>query len=384
MGPHSRRAYDRRTKLKDKEASLVAESLGRSIHASARENIISSLFVAALNESDCLRKWVLGTAGLHRRRSVNMRAEPSYYLPRVVMRCAWPRNRSKRICVDLGLWNHNCDKQWADFEKLETRGPIVAKDLYGVYVEVKHDKLRAIDKDKYIKCAKALRGANDRINACTGQGRDHFAYFVVSSHHLVDRDRIRESGGKTQNDKNWHEVWNDPNIKYITTKEIYAASLDCRDGENMLKLFREYLRFLKEPTSVEGWKEELGYFARSNGDIREWVKDSIYWELRDLGGAAGFDYSHTPAKAGSVVSITFNSANHKMRARRGGDSELVKKLCVEFKGTTTNRMKPVDFTDIVAGLGRRTAKAEQDEIADDIWRRLKRVRQKLNRLISET
>ena len=368
--------------MQAKEASAIAVSLGTNIHASASENIISSLFAAALNESTSLRQWLLRKARLDARRSVNMRAVPSCDMPRVFTCRAWPR-RSQRICVDLMLWNHNCDIQWSEFEAPRTTRPEGAECLYGVYVEVKHETLDTDDRDKYRKCAAALRGVNDEINAHAGRGRVHFAYCVVSSHNPKAKARLERSGGKTQNDENWHEIMNDPDIRHVTTQEIYDGSGHCEDGGNMLKIFREYLRFLNDPTSVDRWKEELAYFDRSNDDTRRWVKHSIYWAIRDLGRAVGFDDSHRPAKASSVASITFNTDNHKLKVRRGGDSGLVKKLCVEFEGTTTSRVRPVDFAATLAGLGARTAKAEQDEIAHDISRRLKRVRQKLNYLIGE-
>ena len=369
--------------MKAKEASSIAVSLGTNIHASASENIISSLFAAALNESDSLRKWLLREARLDARRSVNMRAVPSCDLPRVFTRRAWRRRPNKRICVDLMLWNHNCDVQWSDFEAPGTSRLVGAECLYGVYVEVKHETLDTDDRDKYMKCAEALRGVNDEINAHAARGGVHFAYLLVSSHNPKAKARIKRSGGKTQNDENWHEIMNDPNIRHITTHEIYDEIRHYRGGADVLKIFREYLRFLNDPTSADGWKEQLGYFARSNDDIKKWIKHSIYWAIRDLGRAAGFDDSHTPAEAWSVASVTFNAANHKLRARRDGDSGLVKKLCVEFEATTKNTMRAVDFTDIVARLGRRTAKAEPDEIAGDISTKLEKVRRKLDRLMTE-
>ena len=370
--------------MKAKEASSIAVSLGTNIHASASENIISSLFAAALNESNSLRKWLLREARLHARRSVNMRAVPSCDLPRVFTRRAWRRKPHRRICVDVMLWNHNCDRQWSVFEDPRTLDPTAgADDLYGVYVEVKHDTLNRGDKDKYCRCAEALRTVNSEISPDADKDQVHFAYLVVSSHNPIAKARIARSGGKTQNDRNWHKIMNDPNIRHITTQEIYDEIRHYRGGGDMLKIFREYLRFLNDPTSVDRWKEELAYFDRSNDDTRKWVKHSIYWAIRDLGRAAGFADSHTPAEASSVASITFNADNHKLKVRRGSDSRLVKKLCVEFEGTATSRMRRVDFADIVAGLGRHTAKAEQDEIAAGIESKLEQVRRKLDRLMAE-
>ena len=191
--------------MKVKEASSIAVSLGTNIHASASENIISSLFTAALSESDSLRKWLLRKARLNARRSVNMKAVPSCDLPRVFTRRAWPRKPRKRICVDLMLWNHNCDIEWSKFEAPGTRRPEGAECLYGVYVEVEHEALDPDDRDKYMKCAEALRGVNDEINAHAGRDGVHFAYLVVSSHNPKAKARIERSAGKTQNDRNWHE-----------------------------------------------------------------------------------------------------------------------------------------------------------------------------------
>jgi hypothetical protein len=349
--------------MKKEESQNIALALWNNLHSSAEENIVSSLLTAALNESDTLRAWLIKqVAANHRRNYSNIHT---------VANCPFPKCLSQKsnIHTDLMLWNCDRDIEWDRFEKNQSRNKAkgLAKNLWGIYVEVKHKWLDRGDAEQYEACAKVLKAVSNK----------RFFFAIISSHSQKAKERILEQKPKSGSASNWYKVFRNKDISHITFRDIHGQleqiTNDSSKNYLVLTIFREYLNLYLKPENIGQWKADFDYYkqAKLKGkELQAELKSSIYWAIVNVGVGEGLTLKRRRYDTKKAHSVIFVPRTHSIRIEPSNSNTM------ELEAKIDGEKSPISFTELIANVSYKD-KDNFFKLAEQISKRLTKLRKKL-------
>ena len=238
----------------------VAIHLSWNLHSAARENIVSSLLAASINESECFKEWFLDQIGYDRRHSRRqLYAEPNHDIVTITKTIKRTRQnyRNKRFprYPDILISDSNDRELWRSLEEVNRNrrlSPLKKGELsdalnriWAVLIEVKHTALGQ-DAGKYDNLIDGL-SSYDRPGHLSNRHR----FVIISSHSEKAKERVETKIANdertTSDEKKWHRFFNraDEGVMHVTLASIYGIIREkhriwCHDSP-MLQLFEYYL-----------------------------------------------------------------------------------------------------------------------------------------------
>jgi hypothetical protein len=324
------------------KSKQIAFSLWRDVHSYARENIISSLLTASLNESETFRKWLMKT--------VKMNGHILEERMHAMASCPFPKNflSKQKVFTDLMLWNCNYDNEWYDFETLNGK----FDHLYGLYIEVKHTWLSTKDAKKYAECANSLLKFNKK--------KKHFFYAVISSHYKKELEALLDTDNKTINAINWKNIRDGGNLKHILLEEIHEEitnkNYESESDHYILPIFANYLDLLYHPENEVRWISEFEYYQKSKLSVRKKqteLKSAVYSAIREIARASGISDKGMPREPKYLTSIILKD-NEKLGSIKTIENHT--DLTVKFE--TGAHSKSISFKEIIKNINDENAAKE--------------------------
>lgn len=352
--------------MEKEETQNFALALWNYLHSSAGENIISSLLTATLNESDDLRAWLIKRVTKHERNCSKIHAAANCLFPKCLI-------KNRNVHTDLMLWDCTRDAEWFKFEnnKVRRKAKRLANNLWGIYIEVKHEWLQSDDAKQYEDCAKALKAVNNR-----------FFFVLVSSHSKKAKERISEHKPKSSQVLNWHKVFNNKKICHITFKEIYdqLEQIENESSKNylVLPIFREYLRLYLNPENIGHWRALFDYYKKAEfktKELRTDLKSSMYWAIINVGMGEGFIVKRRRYDTDKVHSVTFVPSDYSTRIETNNSN-------TELEVKIDGERNPISFTEFIENISYKD-KNNFHMMAEQISKRLTKLRKKLTSCVNK-
>ncbi|MFC1994291.1 hypothetical protein ACFLVI_03405 [Chloroflexota bacterium] len=330
--------------------SDVAAKLIVDIHSSAKENIISSLLAASLNESEKFRKWFckrveLNDAWLAKK----LYAGTNDSIP--------PKLRTKKLTPlhpDLLLYSRQ-DAYWNKLYDLKEKlnWGNLAKEIRAIFVEVKHTGLSDRDKKKYCNLITNL------FEACN---HDNVRFVLISSHSELTANKIRGAGQKSSlgvAEQTWYDLLHfslgtsRDQLKpvHITLEEIYNGimndlALKSPEYKNhhILQIFRHYLAIYTGQTQdqacINDWKLYKDYCKTDYLSLKIEILNYIKW-IAIMAGIRPMQQKNladAEIKA-EAIKVYKDKNEYRMKINKG------RKKCMDFELSVENTdKKPIRFS----------------------------------------
>jgi len=272
----------------------IAIHLNWNLHSGARENIVSSLLAASINQSDKFRKWFLDQIHFNKKFRGSLYAVPNTNIKGSVVRAIQKQKEfeDKKFPErpDIAIFGNSEEKEWLEGSETKKDLSDALRSIHMVVIEVKHTGLTPGDDDKYNNLIKGLASYNKK-NKKRLLNRHRFV--IVSSHTPKAKTTIIGNGGRNIEENKWYSYFkrddDQDGVKHFTLREILEKiqeinidNTQAQDKCRILQMFEYYLEIhlgiphLDKKLHNQYWNQVIKG-SGSVFDLKWSIADHVSW-----------------------------------------------------------------------------------------------------------